>query len=107
MLPLDEHLRHLNGLALHPVLDLLLVVAAHEHIPLLEFHQQRPQDLLDVCALGVRFPHNAHTGRVDHHLAGVLFLVVLLEEEKKRRKEIRLGYSYGNYMAKSAKLITN
>lgn len=73
-------LRNENVIGLHPVADLLLVLDAHEDVALLELDEQRAQDLLHVGALGVRVPHDAHAGRVQHHLAGVLFLVALRTE---------------------------
>jgi len=33
--------------------------------------------LLDIGALGIRFPDDSHAGGVQHHLAQVLFHVVL------------------------------
>lgn len=77
MVTVHVQLRYQHVLRLHAIAHLLLVVDAHEHVALLELHQQRAQDLLDVGALGVRLAHDAHAGGVQHHLAGILFLVVL------------------------------
>lgn len=77
VMAVDVQLRNQNVIRLHPVADLLLIVDAHEHVTLLEFHEQRAQDLFDVGAFGVRLPDDAHAGRVEHHFAGVLLLVAL------------------------------
>lgn len=70
-------LRNENVIGLHPVTDLLLALDAHENVTLLEFHEQRSQDLFDIGAFGVGLSDDAHAGRVEHHFAGVLFLVAL------------------------------
>jgi len=77
VLALDEELWHPDGLVVHPLPHLLLVLHAHEDIPLLELNKQGAQDLLDVGALGIRFPDDSHAGGVQNHLPQVLFHVVL------------------------------
>lgn len=77
MLALDKELGHTDGLVVHPLPHLLLILQAHKDIPFLELDQQGAQDLLDVGTLGVGLPNNAHAGGVQDHLAHVLFHVVL------------------------------
>lgn len=83
MVAVDVQLRYQYVVRLHALAHLLLVVDAHEDVALLELDEQRAQDLLDVGALGVRLPHDAHAGGVQDDLAGVLLLVVLAAEEYK------------------------
>lgn len=71
VLTVHEHLRHQDVIATHAFPYFRLIFAAHEHIPLLVLHQERPQDLLDFHAGLVRVPEDAHCGRVHHHLPGI------------------------------------
>lgn len=86
-LTLDKELRHSYRLLLHAIAHLLLILEAHEDIALLELDEQCAQYLLDIGALAVRVPYDAHTGRVEHYLAHILLLVVL---RRRRRSEIKL-----------------
>lgn len=63
-LTLDKELRHSYRLLLHTIAHLLLILQAHEDVSLLELDQQRAENLLDISALAVRVPYDAHTGRV-------------------------------------------
>lgn len=87
-LTLDKELRHSYRLLLHAIAHLLLILEAHEDIALLELDEQRAQYLLDIGALAVRVPYDAHTGRVEHYLAHILLLVVL---RRRRRNEDQIS----------------
>lgn len=77
VLSLDEHLWHKDIFAAHALSDFGLILAAHEHISFLVFHQESPQDLFHFHAGLVCLSDDAHRRRVYDHLAGVFFFVIL------------------------------
>lgn len=77
---LDEELRHLHPLAVHPLSDLVLEGAVHEDVPLLELHHQRLQDLAHLPAPLRSSAHDAHRRRVEHDAAGLFLVVIALKK---------------------------
>lgn len=77
ILSVDKQLRHLNVVVLHAVSNVLLVCEAHKNVSLLEFHHERPEDLLHRLTFRICRAHDAHAGGVEHNLAAVSLFVVL------------------------------
>lgn len=82
VLAIDEQLRHIDLVRLHPVSDFLLVHMAHEDVALLELHHEGLEDFLDCLAFGVGRAHDAHAGKVQNDLAAVFVFVVLRKKGK-------------------------
>ena len=63
--------------------ELQLCVSCHEHIPLLEAHQQRPQNLANAEATLVGVPDDAESSQVYDHLPALPLHEVLQKEEER------------------------
>lgn len=79
----DEQLRNIDVVRLHPIPDFLLMEMAHEDITFLELHHESLQDLLHRLAFGISGSDDAHAGQVHDDLAAVFVFVIL----GKKRKE--------------------
>lgn len=80
VMTLDVQLRDNDLLRVHPLLDLGLDFAAHEHVLLLELDEMSAKDLSYLQASVRRLPYDAHRSRVHDDFAGLLLLPSLKEK---------------------------
>lgn len=90
VLAIDEELRNIDFVRLHPFSDFLLVHMAHEHVPLLELHHECLEDFLHSLAFGVGGSDDAHAGEVQNDFSAVFLFVVLRKKKTKSKINSRL-----------------
>jgi hypothetical protein len=89
VLAINEELRNVDLVWLHPISDFLLVHMAHEDVPLLELHHESLEDFLYCLAFGISRPDDAHAGEIQNDLSAV-FIFVVLQTKRKERMNVQI-----------------